>query len=90
VRLTYGVPGVATDLAREAGAELLRGDYCRLAQAGLCEPERIEAATDKQLLESLDKDKRKLTVLRDAAKRVAHRRAHLAKASAPVLQAYVA
>ena len=29
IRLTFGIPGPAVDLAREAGAELLRGDYCR-------------------------------------------------------------
>jgi len=30
IRLTYGIPSAAVELARELGSELLRGDYCRL------------------------------------------------------------
>jgi helicase len=81
IRLTYGVPSAATDLAREAGADLLRGDYCRLSRAGLCDPDRIEQATDNQLFDCLDNDKRKLALLREASKRVSQRRAHLMKAT---------
>jgi hypothetical protein len=31
IRLTYGIPAIAVELAREAGSQLLRGDYCALA-----------------------------------------------------------
>ena len=58
IRLTYGVAAPAVDLAREAGANLLRGDYQRLTAAGLCEPERIEQAQDKALLDCLDNDRK--------------------------------
>lgn len=90
IRLTYGVPSAATDLAREAGAELLRADYCRLAAKGLCDPEKLDKATDQQLLDTLSNDGRKVALVRDASKRIAERRAKLAKIGTPVLSAYVA
>jgi helicase len=90
VRLTYGVPSAAADIAREGGAQLLRGDYCRLAAAGLSEPDGIEKATDKQLLDCLDGDKRKLGILREASKRVSQRRAQLIETISPALEPYVA
>jgi len=89
IRLTYGVPSAAVDLAQFAGADLLRGDYCRLAAAQLCEPEQIDAATDDQILACVDKDRRKLALVRDAAKRVAKRRAEAVAPSAPILEVYV-
>ena len=46
MRLTLGIPAAAVDLAREAGAELLRGDYCALAKANLCDEASIAAAPD--------------------------------------------
>jgi helicase len=90
IRLTYGIPGMAVDLARELGSDLLRGDYCRLAAARLCEPEQIDAAADDQILDCLDRDKRKLELVRDASKRMFQRRAQAAKPTLPVLEAYVA
>ncbi|KRQ93041.1 DEAD/DEAH box helicase [Bradyrhizobium valentinum] len=90
IRLTYGIPSAAVDLAQLAGADLLRGDYCRLASAHLCEPDQISAASDEQLLTCLDKDKRKLQLVRDVAQRIAKRRAQAATAQIPVLDAYVA
>jgi hypothetical protein len=90
VRLTYGVPGAVADLAREAGADLLRGDYCALAQAGFGEPEAIAAADDATLLVAVDGDRNKVTIIRTAAERVAVRRAAAAKAASPILEAYVA
>lgn len=90
IRLTYGIPGMAVDLARQLGNDLLRGDYCRLAAARLCEPEQIDAAADGQLLECLDGDKRKLELVRDASKRISQRRTQAAKPILPVLEPYVA
>ncbi|MFX8425952.1 hypothetical protein ABTL79_19410, partial [Acinetobacter baumannii] len=82
-------PSAAVDLAQFAGADLLRGDYCRLAAAQLCEPEQIDAATDDQILACVDTDRRKLALVRDAAKRVAKRRAEAVAPSAPILEVYV-
>jgi helicase len=90
IRLTYGVPSAAVELAQLAGADLLRGDYCRLAAAGLCEPDQISVASDDQILACVDKDKRKLELVREVAKRIAERRARAVKPSVPVLEGYVA
>jgi replicative superfamily II helicase len=90
VRLTHGVPAAAVDLAEQGGTDLLRGDYRRLAEARLCEPDHIEAATDGQILACVDLDKKKLALVRDLAKRIAERRAQAVKTSTPILDAYVA
>jgi replicative superfamily II helicase len=90
IRLTYGLPAAAVDLARIAGTELLRGDYCRLANAGLCDPDKIHGATEEQLLVCLDGDRQKLAVVRDGGKRILQHRAQAAKPAVPVLEAYVA
>jgi helicase len=90
IRLTYGVSGEAVDLAREAGGDLLRGDYQRLTAAKLCEPDRIAQANDKLLLECLDNDDDKVALVREAGLRIAERRTAVAKIPAPVLDAYVA
>jgi helicase len=90
IRLTYGIPGTAVDLARFAGSDLLRGDYGRLAAAGLCEPDAIDRATDAQILECVDRSKLKLALVRSAAKDIRRRREQAAKPSGPVLEAYVA
>jgi helicase len=90
IRLTYGVPAAAVDLARMAGAELLRGDYCRLASAGLCDPNKINGATEAELLDCLDGSREKLDVVHDAAKRILQHRAQASKPTVPVLEAYVA
>jgi hypothetical protein len=87
IRLTYGVPSEAVELAQYAGADLLRGDYCRLAAARLCEPDRINVAPDEQILVCVDKDKRKLALVRDVAKEIAKRRAEAVTFSVPVLEA---
>jgi hypothetical protein len=89
VRLTYGVPGAVADIAREAGADLLRGDYCALAQAGLGEPSTVAATDDATLLAAVGGDRNKVVIVRTAAERVAARRAEAAKASTPILAAYV-
>lgn len=90
LRLTYGIPGSAVDLAREAGMDLLRGDYTRLTQQELCEPAAIQAATDASLLACIDNDVRKLRVIREAADKVQDRRDRAALAARPVLEPYVA
>jgi helicase len=90
IRLTHGVPAAAVELAQVAGVELLRGDYCRLAAACLCEPEQINAASDEQILARVDNDKRKLELVRDLAQRIAKQREHAATPKVPVLEAYVA
>lgn len=90
IRLTYGVAASAVDLAREAGAGLLRGDYCRLAAAMLCDPETIDAASDDQLLECLDGDKGKLELVREASRRIALSGAETVEAPVPVLEPYEA
>jgi hypothetical protein len=90
VRLTYGVPGSVADLAREAGADLLRGDYCALAQRGLGDPSVIAKTDDGALLAAVGGDWSKVAIVRAAAERANTRRAKAAKASAPVLEAYIA
>ncbi len=90
LRLTYGIPSAAVDLAHEAGNNLLRGDYTRLAQQKLCEPAAIQAATDAALLACVDSDVRKLRVIRDAAEKVHDRRERTALAAMPVLEPYAA
>ncbi|MGX7006171.1 DEAD/DEAH box helicase [Caballeronia sp. KNU42] len=89
VRLTFGVIGAVVDLAHEAGADLLRGDYCMLAEAGLGEPAAIAAASDATLLAAVNGDRNKLAIVRAAGERVAARRMEASKASTPVLEAYV-
>ena len=90
LRLTYGIPGAAVDLAREAGTDLLRGEYTRLAQQNLCEATAIQSAQDAALLACVNGDVQKLRVIRDAAEKVADRRERLALAARPVLEPYVA
>lgn len=90
IRLTYRVPSPAVELAQAIGGDLLRGDYCRLAAASLCEPERISAASNEQILVCIDRDKRKLALVRNARERVAAQRAAANPPSLPVLEAYVA
>ncbi|WID99678.1 DEAD/DEAH box helicase (plasmid) [Bosea vestrisii] len=89
VRLTYGIPAPAVDLAREAGNELLRGDYCRLAHSGLCEPVAIDNADEATILACVDGNKRKLEVIRRASRQTTERRSKAAKPATPILQAYV-
>lgn len=89
IRLTFGVPASAVDLAREVGNELLRGDYCALANANFCDAEAIEAAPDAFLLERLQNDTAKVTIIRDAVVAMKRRKQMPAVASGPVLKPYV-
>jgi hypothetical protein len=61
-----------------------------LANAGLCDPDKIHGATEEQLLVCLDGDRQKLAVVRDGGKRILQHRAQAAKPAVPVLEAYVA
>jgi replicative superfamily II helicase len=90
IRLTYGVPAGAVDMAQENGANLLRGDYHRLVEADLCDPTKVEAASDEQLLQCVDGDKHKLALIRQAAKKIAARLAEEAKKNTPILEPYTA
>jgi helicase len=87
-RLTYGASAAAADLARYAGGALLRGDYLRLAAAGLCEPESIESADESSLLTCVGGDSARLKAIRDAAKSLRRDRERTAEASTPTLPAY--
>jgi helicase len=90
IRLSYGVPAAAVDLARETGTALLRGDYCRLASASLLDVDAIEAAPDVALLECLDGNLDKLDAVRQAVPAMRRRQARREAASGPILNPYVA
>jgi replicative superfamily II helicase len=87
-RLTYGASAAAADLARFAGGALLRGDYLRLAVAGLCEPESIETADEASLLTCVDGDRARLKAIRDAAESLKRDRERTTEASMPMFPAY--
>jgi replicative superfamily II helicase len=89
-RLTYGAPAAAADLARYAGGTLLRGDYLRLAAAGLCDPDSIDSAEDSALLTCVDGDRGRLRAIRDAAAMLKRHREQIAEASSPALPVYEA
>jgi hypothetical protein len=88
IRLTYGVPSAAVDLAREIGADLLRGDYCRLAAAHLCDPEAIDSLDDAQLLTCLDNNRQKVLRVKLAASVVRKKREQAKLATQPILAPY--
>ncbi len=90
VRLTYGVPGAAADLAREAGATLTRGDYCALVEAGLADTAKIVTADDGDILRLLGDDKEKVAVVRDSARSAEERKSKAAAAPLPVIPQFVA
>lgn len=90
IRLTLGIPGAAVDLAREAGSELLRGDYCQLAEADLANPNIAGGADEDRLLACLGRDRRKLAVVRDAAVKARERQSQGTSVTTPVLEPYVA
>jgi helicase len=90
MRLTYGVPSSAVDIAREVGSALLRGDYCALANAALCDATTIEDAPDAALLACLGNDLEKVTIVREAAEAMKSRRRAQSITTSPVLEPYVA
>jgi helicase len=84
VRLTYGVPGTAVDLAREAGANLTRGDYCALVAAGRDAVADIEGAADADILRVLGDDDEKLAIARKAARLAVERKANATATAKPL------
>ncbi len=90
VRLTYGVPGTAVELAREAGANLTRGDYCALVEAGLQALDNIDGTSDSDILRVLGDDAEKLAIVRKAARSAAERKLKAAAAPLPALPKFVA
>lgn len=89
IRLTLGVPGVAVDLARQAGSNLTRGEYCELASLGLADPAVLEDAPDEQLLAALDGDRERVDIARSAATRAIAVAASAALAGPELLPNYV-
>ena len=71
VRLTLGIPGTVVDLGRIAGTGLARGDYLRLAAAGLVDHVSIAAADDEVILACVDRDPDRLATVRAAAETMA-------------------
>ncbi len=91
IRLTYGVPAAAVDLARECGSRLLRGDYCALVNAKLSDAAaHPKAASDAALLACLGKDADKLAVVRDAVEAMKLRQQSQSMVPTPLLEPYVA
>jgi len=90
VRLTYGVPGAIVDLAREAGANLTRGDYCALVEAGMDTITNIESAADADVLGVLGSDGGKLAIVRKAVRSAAERKLKSASTPLPAIPKFVA
>lgn len=83
-RLDVGVPAEAVDLAMHAGTRIARGDYHRLLKIGLCDPARLDNATDDELLAPLGNDREKLDAVRQAAR---HYKAAKVELQVPALSA---
>ena len=90
VRLMLGVPATIAEFAQQAGTDLLRGDYRRLAEAKLCDPDGIEAANDADILACVYQDRRRLEIVRRAAAAIRRNREQAAVAITPILEPYVA
>lgn len=90
IRLTFGVPGPAVHLARYAGLGLMRGDYRRLVAAQLCSHQDIATADDEALLSCLDNDRRRLAIVRSAARALADAEQERTSLSTPELPPYAA
>jgi helicase len=90
IRLTFGVPAAAVDLAREIGSRLLRGDYRALADAGLCNAASIGAAADPALLACVGNNPEKLAAVREAMEAMKARTQAPSLVPNLVLEPYVA
>ncbi len=88
VRLNLGVAASVADIAGQARTALDRGDYQRLAAMAMGDPEVIANATNEALL-ALVGSLGKVTVVRQAAERVAAARARRMINATPVLENYV-
>ncbi len=90
VRLTYGVSGPAVELARDAGANLTRGDYCALVDAGLIAISDMEGVDDAAILRVLDNDGEKVAIVRNAIRSAAERVSKATTAVLPRIPKFVA
>jgi len=66
VRLEFGIPAIAVDLAVQTGNALTRGDYQKLILAKLASIDAIENSSNSILLEYLNQSQEKLSLLREA------------------------
>ncbi len=89
VRLTLGIPGMAVELGRAAGANLSRGDYLRLTAGGLIDYDSISAAGDDSILSCVDHDPDRLAIVRLAAQAMA-KAADGTRNPVPILAPYAA
>jgi len=87
VRLTYGVPPLAVELARVAGKGLQRGDYLRLVAAQLITADRIARASDAEIMACVDGSTTRLVSVRRAAEVLASHQAD-PQAVAPDIRPY--
>jgi helicase len=86
IRLEFGIPAVAVDLATQVGNVLTRGDYQKLIHAGLANMEAIENSTDTILLEYLDHSLEKVSFIREAV--IKHKERITSPISYPLLPSY--
>lgn len=87
LRLELGIPSEAVDLARQCGKSLSRGDYLRLTQAQLVDPDALLSASNEALLSCVGYDKTKVGVARAGAE--AHKEAaKRLQSSLPALAPY--
>src|SRR5258706_3396494 len=87
IRLEFGIPTIAVDLAAQTGNALARGDYQKLIQAGLVSIEAIENGEDGTLLTCLNQSHEKVSLVREAV--VKHREYVANPSSMPILPQYV-
>lgn len=86
IRLEFGIPALAVDLAAQTGNALTRGDYQKLIKAGLVSIEAIEGNSDASLLEYLNHSLEKLSLLREAV--IKHKQYVKAPIIVPILPQY--
>jgi helicase len=87
VRLDIGIPASVADLGSRIGKVLTRGDYLKLATAGIGTPEQFKEATQNLLLQCLDGSETRLAQARAAlAKSIDYEAA--GGPSVPILPAY--
>jgi hypothetical protein len=87
LRLELGIPAGAVILAHYAGDRLSRGDYLRLIQNGLSEPEALRNASDDAVLACVEQSRTKLKELRKSAESF-RRDAERASHPVPILPQY--
>jgi replicative superfamily II helicase len=86
IRLEFGIPAIAVDLAAQTGNALTRGDYQKLIQAGLASIEAIENSTDDTVLVCVNKAQEKVFLIREAV--LKHKEYLTTPLSVPILPQY--